>query len=178
MNRLATLCLFAVSLIGSGTAQAGDGCCKPLGCDRQPCQSSCTMLTCRAEVKTVKVSKTRFKVECDRKCIPAITFPWQKQKSSCNSCYDGGCQGECNTPKCGKVISVNVLSTDKYEVEECVCEWNIEEVPCVVNCCKPSCCDVAAPGGSMLLPSEPEVAPEIAPPPPKSTKLPPLFFTR
>ena len=177
MKLLATLCLFAASTMGAGIAQAGDGCCKPLCCDQQPCQSSCTMLTCRAEVKTIKVSKTCFKVECDHKCIPAITFPWQKKKSSCGSCtscLDSGCQGECMAPKCGKVISVNVLSTDKYEVEECVCEWNIEEVPCVVSCCKPSCCDLTAPGGSMLLPSESE----IAPPPPKSTKLPPLFFTR
>lgn len=100
-------------------------------------EQSCA--TCRARIETKKVEKTCFETECVQKCIPKVTFPWQKRHTGC----DDGCDscGTCN-PRCGKVITVNTLKKRKYECEEPVCKWEIEAGYC------DECCDSA--GGKQM----------------------------
>ena len=127
-------------------------------------EQSCA--TCRARIETEKVEKTCFEVECKQKCIPKITFPWQKRHSGCDEC-DAGCDNcEGCAPGCGRVITVNTLKKRKYECEQPVCKWEIE-AGCCDRCGAAGCCETTTVPDAGD-PTEPDVVrfthPPLAPP--------------
>jgi hypothetical protein len=79
------------------------------GC--QMCGTECEVTkVCCPEVKTEKVEKTGWDVECEQICIPPVHCP----------CF-GGCERSC-----GKVIAVKKLKADKIECgERCVIEYKL-----------------------------------------------------
>ena len=140
-------------------AQCGD--CKPTGCG-ESCCGSCepAWLCCQAECKMEKVKKHCYEVECEYICIPPVRLPDccpfgggckdgndGCNQSSCGSCGQEGCQ-ECATcteekgffrKLCSKLTDcrirkVNKLKKKEYEVEVCVCKWD------VVCCAPPGYC--------------------------------------
>jgi hypothetical protein len=66
--------------------------------------------TCSPQARTVEEKHPCYRIECREICIPAVTFPWQKQ---------------CGPTKCGKVIRVNVLEQTEKTQKKCQYTWPI-----------------------------------------------------
>ena len=113
------------------TASAGE---IPCGAGCVPCPKKiCVTVGCPTTIE-----KKCWKVECEEVCIPAIRWPWEywrARKSNC--CTSGPCAGGCGCclpPKCGRVITVRRLKSDKYECDACEYEHHIQYL-------NPPCCD-------------------------------------
>ena len=151
----------ALTAFATPSAMAQCGNCKPADCG-ESCCGSCepSWLCCQAECKMETIKKHCYEVECDYVCIPPVRLPecrlFGRQcgsngdgsgQSCCDGCGGEGCQNcsACNENKglfgrlCSKLTDcrirkVNKLKKKEYEVEVCVCEWD------VVCCAPPGCC--------------------------------------
>jgi hypothetical protein len=115
---------------------------------------------CVAKIETVKEERSCWNVSCDKVCIPAIRSPWElggspltlfrwpfrkHQNCGCPQCAANrpaaGPESllcEC-VPRCGSSRGVSVLKSEKYEVTECRCKWEIQSAPpCDANCGPPA----------------------------------------
>lgn len=88
----------------------------------------CAQKTCSLTVSTATDTSECFDVECKDICIPPVTFPW-----------------ECRPKSCGRVRTVNVLTTEEREQTVCKYEWDI-----VVIC--PRCRDALHASGCEVAP--------------------------
>lgn len=93
----------------------------------------CAQKTCQLTVSTESEETECFEVECKDICIPPVTFPW-----------------ECRPKKCGRVRTVNVLTTETRERQVCKYKWDVMVIcPRCHDALQASGCDVA-PGVQIL----------------------------
>ena len=72
----------------------------------------CQQKVCHLEVGQEEVDVSCFEVECEDVCIPPVRFWW-----------------ECGPIKrCGKVRTVNKLTTESYTVTECTYDWSVKTI--------------------------------------------------
>lgn len=88
----------------------------------------CAQKRCQLTVSTATEEVDCFEVECNDVCIPPVTFPW-----------------ECRPRKCGRIRSVNVLTTETRERQVCEYNWDV-----IVIC--PRCRDALQASGCELAP--------------------------
>ncbi|MBW3539513.1 MAG: hypothetical protein KY476_04520 [Planctomycetes bacterium] len=139
MNRT---CLAIALCLATGpaiAAAADHACSATSACGDCAGCPPCAAKICRPEVKTEKLKKTCYNVECKPICVPDITFPWEKPQVECGCAGCVGGEGACEgwQPRCGRVKYVKVFEKDSIEIgETCVCEWKIEDAPAACNCCE------------------------------------------
>ncbi len=159
-------------------ALADCGAGKPDGCG-ETCWGTCEpmWLFCRAQVKTVKVRKECYEVECEYVCIPPVSLPTcslfggdgckntNRCNGACGGCGTEGCEScaerDCGPGLLGRICSVftdcrirkvSRLKKKESEVEDYVCEWSVvcmQSAGCG-KCCYDSSCapaSVCAPCG-------------------------------
>ncbi|WP_164102908.1 CbtA family protein [Candidatus Laterigemmans baculatus] len=101
------------------------------GLTHRPAKPSCACCApkrCQLTVSTETEETECFDVECKDICIPPVTFPWQ-----------------CRPKKCGRIRTVNVLTTETRERQVCEYKWDV-----VVIC--PRCRDALREAGCELAP--------------------------
>ncbi len=136
---IVVLLLFTVQTSDAGCF----GSCKPQGY----CNSACSpcQLVCCAEVKTEKVKKHCWEVECEHICVPRVQCPLLNCLTG-NTCEDPcssrNLLGKCIGKLCGDVKCVRKLKKKEYECEKCVVEWSVK---CASGCgsctgCQKPCC--------------------------------------
>ncbi|MCA9059177.1 MAG: hypothetical protein KDA85_11780 [Planctomycetaceae bacterium] len=158
MRALFTAAVAALFLNFCGAADAGDGCCKLVSCG-DACCDGCgpTVLCCQPEVKTEKIMRHCFEVECKHICIPPVQLP--NCGNSClgslfggNDCAPDQCGAGCSDgcgPACTtccedksllgqlcskltdcRIRTVNTYKKKEYECgEKCVVTWKVVCMP-------------------------------------------------
>ncbi len=163
--------MLVITLVNQ-SARAGCGASKPAGCSESSC-GSCEpgFLCCQNKIKTVKVKKHCYEVECDHVCIPPVCLPkCPLFGAGDDCCNDGtnGCGGDCGAQGCqdcsqckqekgffGRLCSkltdcrirkVHTLNKNEYEVEKCVCDWSVVfmQPPGCGKSCGEECCAPAS----------------------------------
>ncbi|MCA9039372.1 MAG: hypothetical protein KDA65_03390 [Planctomycetaceae bacterium] len=126
-------CLGLLGIASVDECRADWGCGKPAGCCDTPCDCCSKVLVCCKSTEIKKEKKTCYEVECEHICVPQVKFPWKKLLH-----MGGGdpCCCEESETTCGKIIAVKKLKKESYEVEKCVCKWEIKEID-RIGCCKP-----------------------------------------
>ncbi len=129
MKLIQSILLFSLFVSLSTSAQAGlfPVKCKPAGCyDNVEC-APCSY-TCCPEVKTEKVKKHCWEVECEPVCIPEVQCPLFNffRKNKCEPCSDVDVFGRPLNSLRAKVRVVKKLKKVEYECEKCVIEWNVQ----------------------------------------------------
>ena len=151
MKIIQSLAVMCVLLSYTSSVEAGffNGKAKPAGCcDNARCEP-CSY-TCCPEVKTVKVKKYCWEVECKPVCIPKVNCPLFSffRKDNCDPCTELDACGRPLSSLCAEVRTVKKLKKVDYECEKCVVEWKVQcTTPGCGKCCDGfgvpgSCCQV------------------------------------
>ncbi len=122
---------FAISLSQSAIAGLNFGWLKGGGCG-EPGAESCAPVTCvgcKPEYVKEKYTKSCYKADTKKVCIPAIKFPWMK-------CGEFGCP---------KVKCVSVFKKEEIECERYVVKWSLDDPD--GKCCKEGCGKAGCTGG-------------------------------
>ncbi len=166
--KITTLSVAAVLIVVLTGQPAGAGCgfLKPLCCDNDCC-GSCEpqWLCCQREVKTVKVTRHCYDVECEYVAIPPVTLPCcslfgngccEDDCGECDACTDEcgeGCGEDCDRCSPGlfrrlcnrltacRVRKVHRMKKKEHEVQQCVSEWSVVRMapPGCGKCCDDDC---------------------------------------
>ena len=159
--------LLIITLVNQSAQADVCGALKPTGCSESSC-GSCEpgALCCKNAVKTVKIRKHCYEVQCEHVCIPPVCLPKYPLFGSAGACCSGDCGSEgchdcsqcaqdkgffgrlCSTLTGCRIRKIHTMKKKEYEVEKCVHDWSVvcaQSPGCGKNCgdgCRApaSCC--------------------------------------